>query len=84
MSPSRGHDHHDCGEGAPGCIEVNLDCLSDDDLAEVGSVLSRLHDYTVLKRRAMRQRLGGNVAAACENERECDRIYAALPPWARW
>ncbi len=64
----------------------NLDDMSVDpkDYEEAARVLTRLAEYATWKADAMRRRLSGRVSEAVTREEICDRIYLALPKWARW
>lgn len=50
---------------------------------ETDTVVALL-DYCLSKRDAMRARLAGRIAEACNRESHCDSIYARLPLSARW
>lgn len=79
--------------GALGVASPNLDDYSVDpsDLqsvsVELGCVSGTLHDlsvYALLKSRAMRYRLAGDVGQALTIEKDMETIYSQLPPWAKW
>lgn len=52
-------------------------------LGHIGMTTS-LREYAGMKRRAMRLRAFGNLAAARRCENAADRIYDSLPAIARW
>jgi chromatin segregation and condensation protein Rec8/ScpA/Scc1 (kleisin family) len=64
----------------------NLDGFSvdPDDFGRVADAFEAYAKYLRLKHGAMRHRLAADVASAVDLEGQADRIYAALPEWARW
>jgi hypothetical protein len=62
----------------------NLDEMPEAELFETAVVLEQLARYARTRAQALRFRAAGLVARAEYLERECERIYAQLPLWARW
>jgi hypothetical protein len=64
----------------------NLDDLSVDpeDSRRAARVMRALANYLDHKRCAMKYRVAGKIEEASAHENTCDRIYRALPGWARW
>ena len=63
----------------------NLDDVLDEaDLQLMQEVFVKLADYAWHKRHAMVHRKRGAIELANAREMECNKIYAALPAWARW
>lgn len=64
--------------------DLNLDCMSPEDLAVTVKALRRLTEYAELKERAMNWRADGNVRLALRAEAQCEQLYTALPDNWRW
>jgi hypothetical protein len=63
---------------------LNLDDMPEDVLFETAKVLEQLAIYARTRVQALRFRAAGLEGKARNLERECERIYAQLPEWARW
>lgn len=62
----------------------NLDGLDPSELDKLASVYEKLASYAKAKAPAMRARGSGRIGEAAVLETECERIYNALPQWAKW
>lgn len=65
-------------------MNLNLDCMSTDDLEAAAVVFGDLKRYAGLKRNAMSARATGSIELAQRFEGECEKIYNNLPRWAMW
>jgi hypothetical protein len=63
---------------------INLDALDRDELRSAALVLRSLIQYTNYKHMAIGHRADGWILAAQGCERECEKLYAELPDWAKW
>jgi hypothetical protein len=68
----------------PNLDELNLDCMTPDDLERVARALDLLARYACDKLEAMRYRARGEICAAVLLERRCDGYFVQLPPDWRW
>jgi hypothetical protein len=64
--------------------DLNLDCMTEDDLRAVAVELRRMAHYADSKLLAMRQRLDGDITRALYTEAQCERIYKQMPDNWRW
>jgi hypothetical protein len=62
----------------------NLDEMPEEELFETAEVLDQLASYARARVQVLRFRAACLEARARRLERECERIYAQLPMWARW
>jgi hypothetical protein len=69
-----------------GCVIPNLDCLSTEaaDLDQAARLFGLLAALATEKAVAMRARTAGKAGDARDCEAVCDKLYFALPPWAKW
>lgn len=62
----------------------NIDAADDNELDEFAQVFTDLVDFVCHARDARRLRRDGLIQDAIRIESDNERIYASLPPWARW
>jgi hypothetical protein len=67
----------------PDLKELNLDCMSPDDLSQIIIHLADLHKYAQLRSRAMELRRTGKVIPT-GHERQSQDIYNRLPKNWQW
>lgn len=63
---------------------MNLDTMDAHDLRGAGAAFSLLSQYAFTKANAVQAREDGRITEALRAEEACDRLYQALPEWARW
>lgn len=73
-------------------LDINLDCEVDPaelnklrvELLAAAETFNQLARYAELKEVAMTMRRKGDIVRAAYYENNCEKIYEALPEWARW
>ncbi len=60
-------------------VDINPDCMSEEDLTESADALMLLINYLDRKAIAVKARLNGNIDLAIQREKDCDEIYKKLP-----
>lgn len=62
----------------------NLDGLDAGELEAAGTAFAQLSAYALAASAARKHRLAGRIQEAAADEAEAQRVYDALPRWARW
>jgi hypothetical protein len=62
----------------------NLDEMAEEELLETAEVFEQLARYARTMAQVLQFRTAVGKDQARHLARECDRIYAQLPEWARW
>ena len=62
----------------------NLDALDKEDLHSYAATFRLLAKYADTMAAARANRISGNIALALCQEKDCVKVYAELPEWARW
>ena len=69
---------------SPFQLNLNLDCMSPEELVQLATHLRTLAEYARRKSEAMTFRAGGQLGSAQRLEAVCDDLYVELPTNWRW